>query len=185
MRARAPGNTGTTIISWPCNVHVDVRAESQWPVDNIAGADKKKKRHFPMIQRTPGSFRSNQGIRSCLSRGYAQLLRPAEANHDPGRRVHGRPRRRPVPLRQTSRLRQQSPDGTEYRYANIVQEMLATVFGCERFRNFLFGQDFIIESDHKPLQSLHLKHLSSAPARFRRMLLRLQRYTMVIKYTQH
>ena len=71
---------------------------------------------------------------------------------------------------------------TESRYANIEREMLAVVFGCERFHNFLFGQDFIVESDHKPLESIHLKHLSSAPARLRRVLLRLQPYTMVIKY---
>ena len=44
-----------------------------------------------------------------------------------------------------------------------------------------FGQDFIVESDHKPLASIHLKHLSSAPRR-RRMLHRLHPYTMVIKY---
>ena len=71
---------------------------------------------------------------------------------------------------------------TESRYANIEREMLAVVFGCERFHNFLFGQDFIVESNHKPLESIHLKHLSSAPARLRRMLLRLQPYAMVIKY---
>ena len=29
---------------------------------------------------------------------------------------------------------------TESRYANIEREMLAVVFGCERFHNFLFGQ---------------------------------------------
>ena len=66
--------------------------------------------------------------------------------------------------------------------AVLFQEDRPVVFGCERFYNFLFGQDFIVESDHKPLESIHLKHLSSAPARLRRMLLRLQPYTMVIKY---
>ena len=60
--------------------------------------------------------------------------------------------------------------------------MLAVVFGYERFHNFLFGQDFIVESDHKPLESIHLKHLSSAPARLCRMRLRQQPHTMVIKY---
>ena len=71
---------------------------------------------------------------------------------------------------------------TESRYANIEREMLAVVFGCEQFHNFLFGQDFIVESDHRPLESIHLKHISSAPALLRRMLLRLQPYTMVFKY---
>ena len=71
---------------------------------------------------------------------------------------------------------------TESQYANIERKMLAVVFGCERFHNFLFGQDFIVESDHKPLESIHLKRLSNAPARLRRMLLRPKSYTMVIKY---
>ena len=71
---------------------------------------------------------------------------------------------------------------TESRYANIERDMLAVIFGCECFHNFLFGQDFIVESDHKPLESIHLKHLSSVPAHLRRMLLRLQPYTLVIKY---
>ena len=43
---------------------------------------------------------------------------------------------------------------TESQYTNIEREMLAVVFGCERFPNFLFSQDFIVESDHKPLESI-------------------------------
>ena len=39
-----------------------------------------------------------------------------------------------------------------------------------------------MESDHKPLESIHLKHLHSAPARLQRMLLRLQPYDIVIRY---
>ena len=71
---------------------------------------------------------------------------------------------------------------TESRYANIEREMLAVIYGCERFHHFLFGQEVIVESDHKPLESIHLKYLHSAPARLRRMLLRLQPYDIVIRY---
>ena len=39
-----------------------------------------------------------------------------------------------------------------------------------------------MESDHKPLESIHFKHLHSAPARLRRMLLRFQPYDIVIRY---
>ena len=51
---------------------------------------------------------------------------------------------------------------TEQRYANIERELLAVVFGCERFRTYLYGCKFQVESDHKPLkmisrnQQLHL-----------------------------
>ena len=60
--------------------------------------------------------------------------------------------------------------------------MLAIVFGCERFHTYLFGQSFVVESDHKPLESIHPKHLSGAPARLRRMLLPLQPYSFCIRY---
>jgi len=70
----------------------------------------------------------------------------------------------------------------EERYANIEREMLAVVFGAERFHTFLYGSTFIIESDHKPLESIQLKNLAQAPPRLQRMLLRLQAYDMTIKY---
>jgi len=70
----------------------------------------------------------------------------------------------------------------ETRYANIERELLAVVYGCERFNTYLFGRPFTVNSDHKPLESIHLKHLTSAPPRLQRMLLRLQPYDVVIKY---
>ena len=71
---------------------------------------------------------------------------------------------------------------TESRYANIERELLAVVYGCERFHTYLFGQSFTVESDHKPLESIKLKHLRAAPPRLQRMLLKLQPYDMTIKY---
>lgn len=71
---------------------------------------------------------------------------------------------------------------TETRYANIERELLAVVYGCERFHTYLFGRSFIAESDHKPLESIQMKHLISAPPRLQRMLLRLQPYDVTIKY---
>ena len=45
------------------------------------------------------------------------------------------------------------------RYANIECEMLAVVFGCIEFHHYLYGRKLICESDHKPLEDLHLKYL--------------------------
>ena len=70
----------------------------------------------------------------------------------------------------------------ESRYANIERELLAVVYACERFHTYLYGHQFTVESDHKPLESIHLKHLTSAPPRLQRMLLRLQPYDLKIKY---
>ena len=71
---------------------------------------------------------------------------------------------------------------TEQRYANIEREMLACVFGAERFHTYVFGCAFTIESDHKPLEQINLKNLADTPARLQRMLLRLQNYDITIKY---
>ena len=70
----------------------------------------------------------------------------------------------------------------ETRYANIERELLAVVYGCERFHTYLYAQTFTVETDHRPLESIHLKHLKAAPPRLQRMLLRLQPYDLKIVY---
>ena len=55
----------------------------------------------------------------------------------------------------------------ERRYANIEREMLALVFGCERFHTYVYGKQFTIQSDHKPLEMIHLKNLAAAPSVYR------------------
>ena len=57
----------------------------------------------------------------------------------------------------------------ETRYANIEREMLAVVFGCERYHTYVYGKHFTVESDHKPLQMIHQKPLTSAPPRQQRI----------------
>ena len=71
---------------------------------------------------------------------------------------------------------------TEQRYAKIERELLAVVFGCERFRTYLYGCKFKVESDNKPLEMISLNNLISAPPRLLRMLLRLQEYDLSIIY---
>ena len=71
---------------------------------------------------------------------------------------------------------------TETRYANIEREMLAVVFGCEKFRTYLFGRSFEVISDHKPLEMILQKSISRAPARLQRMLLRIENYTFTLRY---
>ena len=56
------------------------------------------------------------------------------------------------------------------------------VFGCERFRTYIYGRAFEVESDHKPLEMISLKNLTAAPPRLQRMLLRLQEFDMTITY---
>lgn len=60
--------------------------------------------------------------------------------------------------------------------------MLAIVFGAERFHQFVYGQVVLVQSDHKPLEAIMKKPLSSAPARIQRLLMRLQKYYVKVQY---
>ena len=70
----------------------------------------------------------------------------------------------------------------ESRYSNIEREMLAVLFGLEKFHYYAYGRPVVVESDHKPLEAIFKKHLASSPPRIARMMLRIQKYDAQIKY---
>ncbi|KAK3732352.1 hypothetical protein QZH41_004326 [Actinostola sp. cb2023] len=73
----------------------------------------------------------------------------------------------------------------ETRYAQFEKELLAIVFACEKFESYIYGRDLVtVETDHKPLESIILKPLHAAPQRLQRMLLRLQKYRLRLRYTK-
>lgn len=69
---------------------------------------------------------------------------------------------------------------TEQNYAQIEKELYAVLFGCKRFHQYVYGRAFIVESDHKPLESILKKPLSAAPQRLQRMCLQLQKYDFTL-----
>ena len=71
---------------------------------------------------------------------------------------------------------------TESRYAQIEKEMLAIVFSVEKFNDFTFGRRTVVHTDHKPLESIFMKPLHRAPKRLQGMLIRLQKYDLVVQY---
>ena len=71
---------------------------------------------------------------------------------------------------------------TEVQYAQIEKELLAIVFGMEKFETYLYGRKVLVETDHKPLEVIFKKSLLNAPKRLQRMLLRLQRYEFEVTY---
>ena len=59
----------------------------------------------------------------------------------------------------------------EQHYANNEWELLACVFGAERFKTYMFGRHFVFEIDHKSLEQISMNNLADAPVRLQRMLL--------------
>ncbi|XP_032237818.1 uncharacterized protein K02A2.6-like [Nematostella vectensis] len=72
---------------------------------------------------------------------------------------------------------------TERGYAQIEKECLAIVFACERFNQYIYGRESVhVQSDHKPLEAIFPKPLTSAPKRLQGMLLRLQKFNLDVRY---
>ena len=68
-------------------------------------------------------------------------------------------------------------------YAQIEKEMLAIVFGCNKFHDHIYGLPTVsIETDHKPLESILRKPIHAAPARLQRMILSIQKYAIHVSY---
>lgn len=62
---------------------------------------------------------------------------------------------------------------TQSAYGNIERGMIAIVFGCRRFHQFVYGRKLIVHSTHRPLAATMNKNRSAASARLQRILLKL------------
>ena len=71
---------------------------------------------------------------------------------------------------------------TQKRYFQIEKELLAVQFGLLRFRQYVYGQSVIVESDHKPLVGLLDKPIASCSPRIQRLRLQLQRFDFQLTY---
>ncbi len=73
----------------------------------------------------------------------------------------------------------------EKQYFQLEKEALAIVFGVKRFHQYLFGRQFLIMSDHKPLQGLFQETTgipTMASARIQRWALPLSAYNYKIQF---
>ena len=78
-----------------------------------------------------------------------------------------------------------SLSAAEQNYAQIDKEGLAIVYGVKKFHHYLYGRQFTIVSDHRPLQHLFNETKSvpaMASARIQRWALTLSAYNYNIKY---
>jgi transposase InsO family protein len=83
-----------------------------------------------------------------------------------------------VPVAYASRALTQTQQG----YAQIEKELLAVVFACNKFYDYVYGRRVTVETDHKPLEIIVKKPLLSAPMRLQKMLMQLQRYDISVVY---
>ena len=116
---------------------------------------------------------------ACITRDTC-TLRSRSPNCDRSIRIFGGyddGRRRPVCYASRSLT------DTEKRYAVIEKEALAATCACEKFREYVMGLSFTLETDHKlfvPL--LKSTELAKMPPRIQRFRMRQMRYSPEIEY---
>ena len=62
--------------------------------------------------------------------------------------------------------------GSERNYQNLERECLATIWGMEKFHYFLYGKEFTLETNQKPLVSIYKKHMVEISPRIQRLIVR-------------
>ena len=66
-----------------------------------------------------------------------------------------------------------SQSDTEHRYSQTEKEPLAIVWACERFHAYLYGAEFDLLTDHKPLECIFSPKSKTCDARIERWLLQI------------
>lgn len=69
----------------------------------------------------------------------------------------------------------------EHRYSQTEKEALGLVWGCERFHVYLYGVEFTLLTDHKPLEVIYSTNYRNS-ARIECWVLRLQPYRFKVQY---
>ena len=70
----------------------------------------------------------------------------------------------------------------EQRYSQTEREALATVWGVEHYHLFIYGKEFTLVTDHKPLEVIYGNKNAKASAHIERWILGLQPYTFKVTY---
>ena len=71
---------------------------------------------------------------------------------------------------------------TQARYPQIDREALSIYWAVKRFHIFVYGKEFKVITDHKPLVSLFNNSSSKPSARIERWLMELQQYRFTVEY---
>ena len=69
---------------------------------------------------------------------------------------------------------------SELNYSTIEKECYAIVWGIERFKEYLYGKEFVLQTDHKPLR--YLKSMKNNNDGLMRWSLRLQPYSFQVEH---
>ena len=64
----------------------------------------------------------------------------------------------------------------------IEKEMQAIVFSTQKFREYILGKPVVVQTDHKPLETILRKPMVTAPLRLQAMILKVSGYDLQVEY---
>lgn len=71
---------------------------------------------------------------------------------------------------------------SEQRYSMVEKELLGICFAVQKFHQFIYGHNVICQTDHKPLVSIVKKDIHKSTNRIQRLLLKLLKYRLDVRY---
>ena len=74
---------------------------------------------------------------------------------------------------------------TQQRYSNIEHECYGLVNRIKHFHHYIFGQEFVVHTDHQPLVQLTTKPLCEISPRLQKLLLKVTQYNFTTLHMKH
>ncbi|KAK2726721.1 hypothetical protein QYM36_007527, partial [Artemia franciscana] len=71
---------------------------------------------------------------------------------------------------------------SEQNYSQLEKELFAIVYGCRHYHHYLYGRKVQVITDHRPLESMLIKPLHTAPPRIQRLMMYIQPYDLAFKH---
>ena len=71
---------------------------------------------------------------------------------------------------------------SELNWEPSEKEMQAIVFSTKKFREYILGKPVVVQTDHKPLETILRKPMSIAPLRLQAMILKVSGYDLQVEY---
>lgn len=110
---------------------------------------------------------------------YYDVTKPVKIQSDASQRGLGAAL---IQERQPVAYSSRAMTSAECNYAQIEKELLSIIYACEKYHQYIYGKVVEVETDHRPLEAILKKPIARASPRIQRMMIRLQRYEINVKY---
>ena len=110
---------------------------------------------------------------------YYDVTKPVKIQSDASQRGPGAAL---IQERQPVAYSSRAMTSAECNYAQIEKELLSIIYACKKYHRYIYGKVVEVETEHRPLGAILKKPIARASPRIHRMMIRLQRYQINVRY---